>query len=177
MTMANTRHFPQLVIPETLAAGPGPGNTDPRVLRQFASAGVADHMQPDVIRGMIECKHMLRQAWGTKNIYTYGVAGTGWSGLDCIQSMILPGDKVVVFNNGTFSGIDALTIRMKGSSTEDLAANPSDPQPDNVIVINVPHGTSVSAEMAEKAIAEHKPMFAFMAHYGGHCRTWQGTGG
>lgn len=157
--------FPTLKIPHTLAAGPGPGNTDPRVIEAFANAGVADHMQADVVRGMIECKHMLREAWGTKNIYTYGVAGTGWSGLDCIQSMILPGDKVVVFNNGTFSGIDALTIRMKGSSTEDLAANPADPQPENVTVINVPHGTSVSAEMVDEALTEHKPMFAFMAHY------------
>ena len=36
--------------------------------------------------------------------------------------MILPGDKVVVFSNGTFSGIDGLTIRMKASTKEDLAA-------------------------------------------------------
>ena len=48
--------FPQLVIPETLAAGPGPGNTDPRVLERFAKTGVADHMQKDVLRGMIEAK-------------------------------------------------------------------------------------------------------------------------
>jgi alanine-glyoxylate transaminase/serine-glyoxylate transaminase/serine-pyruvate transaminase len=157
--------FPTLVIPHTLAAGPGPGNTDPRVLQAFANAGVADHMQADVIRGMIECKHMLRTAWGTKNIHTYGVGGTGFSGLDCMLSMILPGDKVVVFSNGTFSGLDAKTIRMKASTIEDLAANPSDPQPSNVIVIDVPHGTSVSAEMADAALAKHKPMWAFMAHW------------
>ena len=52
--------FAPLTIPHTLAAGPGPGNTDPRVLERFASAGTADHMQPDVLRGMIECKQMLR---------------------------------------------------------------------------------------------------------------------
>ena len=40
--------YPQLDIPETLAAGPGPGNTDPRVLERFAKTGVADHMQKDV---------------------------------------------------------------------------------------------------------------------------------
>ena len=50
---------------------------------------------------------------GTKNVYTYGVAGTGFSGLDCVLSLIAPGDKVVAFPNGTFSGIDSLTIRMK----------------------------------------------------------------
>ena len=31
--------YPQLDIPETLAAGPGPGNTDPRVLERFAKTG------------------------------------------------------------------------------------------------------------------------------------------
>ena len=69
--------FPQLEIPETLAAGPGPGNTDARVLARFAAAGVADHMHPAVLRGMVEAKLMLREIWGTENIYTFGAAGTG----------------------------------------------------------------------------------------------------
>lgn len=34
-------------------------------------------MQKDVLRGMLEAKEMLRDLWGTKNVYTYGVAGTG----------------------------------------------------------------------------------------------------
>ena len=59
--------YPPLEIPETLAAGPGPGNTDPRVLDRFIKTGVADHMQKDVLRGMIEAKEMLRELWGTKN--------------------------------------------------------------------------------------------------------------
>jgi alanine-glyoxylate transaminase/serine-glyoxylate transaminase/serine-pyruvate transaminase len=160
-----TKIFPPLEIPQTLAAGPGPGNTDPRVLERFARTGVADHMQKDVLRGMLEAKEMLRELWGTKNVYTYGVAGTGFSGLDCVLSMILPGDKVVVFPNGTFSGIDSLTIRMKASSKEDLAAESLNPKPKNVIVVETPHGKSVTGEIVEKALAEHKPMFAFMAHW------------
>ncbi|MEY5039058.1 MAG: hypothetical protein RL472_2164 [Pseudomonadota bacterium] len=154
-----------LTIPETLAAGPGPGNTDARVLAAFANAGLADHMQADVLRGMIECKLMLREIFGTKNIYTFGVAGTGWSGLDCLFSAIGPGDTVVAFVNGTFSGIDALTVRMKASSRADLAANPMDPQPANVTVITVPHGQSVSGEVVEAALATHKPTWAVMAHW------------
>jgi len=158
-------NFPELKIPNTLAAGPGPGNTDPRVLAAFANQGVADHMQADVLRGMIEAKIMLREVFGTQNTYTFGVAGTGWSGLDSIHGAILPSDKVVVFVNGTFSGIDGLSIRMKASSLEDLAANPMDPQPANVITVNVPHGQSVTGDIVEAALAEHKPMFAFMAHW------------
>ncbi len=157
--------FPQLVIPHTLAAGPGPGNTDPRVLERFAAAGVADHMQEDVVRGMREAKLMLREVFGTKNVYTYAVCGTGWSGLDCAFAPILSGDKVVTFVNGTFSGIDDLNIRMKASSNEDLAANPLDPKPANVITIKVPHGESVTGDIVEAALAEHKPMWAFMAHW------------
>ena len=132
--------FPALEIPETLAAGPGPGNTDPRVLEAFAKAGVADHMQADVLRGMIEAKHMLRDLWGTKNLFTFGVAGTGWSGLDSMEGLILPGDKVVSFVNGTFSGIDDLTIRIKASSLADLAAESLDPHPANVHTVSVPRG-------------------------------------
>ena len=131
-----TKIYPQLDIPETLAAGPGPGNTDPRVLERFAKTGVADHMQKDVLRGMLEAKEMLRELWGTKNIYTYGVAGTGFSGLDCVLQLILPGDKVVAFPNGTFSGIDTLTIRMKAATAEELAADSLNPNAKSVIVID-----------------------------------------
>ena len=163
--MTDTELFPQLVIPETLAAGPGPGNTDARVLASFANAGLADHMQADVLRGMVECKHMLRQVWGTKNTYTFGVAGTGWSGLDALFSAILPGDTVVCFVNGTFSGIDALTVRTRAATREDLKANALDPKPASVTVIQVPHGQSVTAEIIEKALAENKPTWATMAHW------------
>jgi aspartate aminotransferase-like enzyme len=157
--------FPPLEIPETLAAGPGPGNTDPRVLDRFAKTGVADHMQKDVLRGMIEAKEMLRELWGTKNVYTYGVAGTGFSGLDCMLSLILPGDKVVAFPNGTFSGIDSLTIRMKAATAEELAADSLNPKAASVTVVETPHGQSVSGATVDKALAEHKPMWAFMAHW------------
>jgi len=157
--------YPALEIPHTLAAGPGPGNTDARVLAALANAGVADHMQADVTRGMKEAKFMLREVFGTKNVHTFAVGGTGFSGLDCAFAPILPGDSVVVFVNGTFSGIDDLAIRMKASSVEDLAAEPMNPKPANVVTINVPHGQSVTGEIVEAALAEHKPMWAFMAHW------------
>ena len=157
--------FPMLVIPDTLAAGPGPGNTDPRVLERLYLTGVADHMQKDVTRGMMEAKAMLREVFGTKNVHTFGVAGTGFSGLDCILSMIHPGDSVVVFVNGTFSGIDGLTIRMKASTEEELAADSLNPKPANVKIIEVPHGKSVTGGIIDRALAEYKPMWAFMAHW------------
>lgn len=163
--MAEIKIFPQLEIPETIAAGPGPGNTDPRVLQRFASAGIADHMQADVLRGMIESKLMLREVMGTRNIHTFGVAGTGWSGLDVMFSAVMPGDKVVMFTNGTFSSIDGLTVRMKAATAEELAANPLAPKPASVTIIDVPHGKSVTGETVEAALAKHKPKWAAMAHW------------
>lgn len=157
--------YSALEIPDTLAAGPGPGNTDPRVLERLASTGVADHMQKDVLRGMVEAKEMLRAVFGTTNTYTFGVGGTGFSGLDCVLSAILPGDRVVVFVNGTFSSLDSLAIRMKASTREELAANPSNPTPASVTVIDVPHGESVTGDIVSAALAEHRPMWAFMAHW------------
>ena len=157
--------FDKLTIPNTLAAGPGPGNTDPRVLEQFSKAGLADHMHPDVLRGMKECKFMLREVWGTKNIHTFGVAGTGWSGLDAVISAVKPGDKVVAFVNGTFSGIDALSLRMKAATEEELVSNPLDPDAKSVKVVNVQHGQSVDGDIIEQYMSAHKPKWAFMAHY------------
>ncbi|MCE8540207.1 alanine--glyoxylate aminotransferase family protein [Ruegeria pomeroyi] len=157
--------FPKLDIPATIAAGPGPGNTDARVLAAFSGAGLADHMHGDVLRGMVECKLMLRRIWGTDNIHTFGVAGTGWSGLDVMFSAVMPGDKVVVFTNGTFSGIDGLTVRMKAATAEELAANPLDPRPASVVIVDIPHGQSVTGEIVETALAQHKPKWAAMAHW------------
>jgi len=157
--------FSQLEIPHTLAAGPGPGNTDPRVLERFTNSGVADHMQADVLRGMIEAKLMLRQVFGTKNLYTFGVAGTGWSGLDTMMSAVQPGDTVVAFVNGTFSSIDGLTLRMKAATADELAANPLNPDAASVKIIDVPHGESITNSVIEAALGEHKPKWAFMAHW------------
>ena len=91
--------------------------------------------------------------------------GTGFSGLDCVLSIILPSDRVVVFVNGTFSGLDGLTIRMKASTREELTANPLNPQPASVTTVKVPHGQSVTGDIVEAALAEHRPMWAFMVHW------------
>jgi aspartate aminotransferase-like enzyme len=126
---------------------------------------MADHMQGDVLRGMIESKFMLRTLFGTNNVHTFGVGGSGFSGLDCMFSAVMPGDSVVAFTNGTFSGIDVMTLHMKASTTTELATNAANPKAASVTVITVPHGQSVIGEMVNAALAEHKPKWAFMAHW------------
>jgi aspartate aminotransferase-like enzyme len=53
-------------------------------------------------------------------MHTFGVAGNGRSGLDAVISVFKLSDKVVAFVNGTFSGIDALSLRMKAATEEEL---------------------------------------------------------
>ena len=156
--------YPALEIPDTLVVGPSPNHINPHVLEKLQTVDDANHMQQDVLRGMVEAKHMLREVFGTQNIHTFGVGGSGFSGLDCMLSLVLPGDKIVVFVNGMFSDLDSLTIRMKASTPADLAANPMNPQPDNVVIVNVPHGEPVTGDIVTSALAEHQPMWAFMAH-------------
>ena len=95
----------------------------------------------------------------------FGVAGTGWSGLDMMFSGVQPGDKVVMFVNGTFSGIDALSARMKAATAAEMAENSLNPEAASVVTINVPHGQSVSRQIIDKALSEHKPKWAAMAHW------------
>ncbi|MCW1404460.1 hypothetical protein OKA06_20030 [Novosphingobium sp. MW5] len=79
---------------------------------------------------------------------------------------VMPGDKVVAFANGTFSGIDALTLRIKAATREELAADALDPKAASVAVIEVPHGQSVTGDLVEgSACRGRKPKWAFMAHW------------
>lgn len=70
-----------------------------------------------------------------------------------------------MFVNGTFSGIDGLTARMRAATAEELAQNPLDPQAASVIVVTIEHGASVSGDVIEAALQEHKPKWAAMAHW------------
>jgi aspartate aminotransferase-like enzyme len=108
---------------------------------------------------------MLRELWGTTNIHTFAVAGTGWSGLDAMFSAVMPGDKVVAFSNGTFSSIDALTLRIKAATPDELAEDSLNPLAKSVVVIKAEHGESVSEECIDAALEEHQPKWAFMAHW------------
>ena len=63
------QHFEPLHIPHTLAAGPGPGNTDPRVLERFAQCGVAatwhGRVQVDVEAGISDSERLY--IWSCRN--------------------------------------------------------------------------------------------------------------
>ncbi len=54
---------------------------------------------------------------------------------------------------------------MKASTAEELAADSLNPKPASVTVVETPHGQSVTGEAVDAALAKHKPMWAFMAHW------------
>src|SRR3972149_312907 len=76
-----------------------------------------------------------------------------------------PGDPLFPSPTGPFPGIDSLTIRMKASTAEELAADSLNPKPASVTLVETPHGQSVTGETVDKALSEHKPLWAFMAHW------------
>ncbi len=54
---------------------------------------------------------------------------------------------------------------MKAATAEELAADPLNPSASSVTIIETPHGESVTKEQIETALKQHKPKWAFMAHW------------
>ena len=63
------------------------------------------------------------------------------------------------------AGIDALTVRTRAATREDLKANALDPKPATVTIITVPHGQSVTGDLVAQTLAAKRPKWAFMAHW------------
>ncbi|MGB1311987.1 MAG: hypothetical protein ACPG47_12285 [Leucothrix sp.] len=127
-------------------------------------AAVPDHLKSDVLRGMREAKSMLRRAFVTKNTHTFGVIGADWNGIDCMLSAVLPSDKVIVFVNRTFSGINGLESRVKALFGSDFTADDHSTIPDNVVIIDTPHGKPITGDIVDAALATYRPKWAMMAH-------------
>ncbi len=163
--MTNTSIFPQLVIPDTIAAGPGPGNTDARVLARLCrQPGVPITCSPMCCAAWSSAKQMLRQIFGTKNIHTFGVAGTGWSGLDCMLNAILPGDRLWCSQRHLQQHRRAdhpHESRDAGRTARQLAGPAGRPR-DRDHRAAWPVGRCATVE---KALAQHKPKWAMMAHW------------
>ena len=157
--------YPPLKIPETLAAGPGPGNTDPRVLERFVKTGVADHMQQDVLRGMIEAKEMLRELWGTKNCLHLWRRRHGLQ-RGRLRALNDPAERHgLVPPQRHFFGHRWPHQPHEGVHEKASPADSFNPKPKSVITVQTPHGQSVTGEIIDKALAGDKPMWAFMAHW------------
>ena len=125
---------------ERILMGPGPSTVPARILKAI-SAPTLGHLDPQYIAYMDETCELIRQVYGTKNLLTFPVSGTGMAGMEAIiTNLIEPGDEAIVCINGVFGG------RMK-DNLERCGAT--------VHCVEVPWGETFTKEQIDEAVAAH----------------------
>ncbi|MGJ9459600.1 pyridoxal-phosphate-dependent aminotransferase family protein [Oceanobacillus sp. CF4.6] len=124
-----------------LLLGPGPSNLDPQV-QSVVSAPLVGHLDPQFLEIMNESMDGLRQVYGTTNVHTVPISGTGSSGLEAlITNLLEPGDECVVGVIGYF-----------GQRLVDMAKRTGA----NVRIIEAPLGEILSPDQLEEEL-KRKP--------------------
>ena len=117
--------------------GAGPTNPDPRVLRAMAS-GLVGQFDPVFTALMADAQDCLRQVFGTRNRATFPVPGTSRAGMEAaVVSIVEPGERVVVVENGRF-----------GLLFEDIARRAGG----DVTVVRAPWGEPVDPADVERSL-------------------------
>ena len=126
--------------PQRVLMGPGPSDTHARVLAAMARPTLG-HLDP-VFSGMMEeLKDLLRYSFQTKNMMTFSVSGPGSVGMEmCFVNMIVPGDKVVVCNNGVFGPRMVENVERHGGTA---------------VVVNDDWGKQVDPQKVEDALKQN----------------------
>jgi alanine-glyoxylate transaminase/serine-glyoxylate transaminase/serine-pyruvate transaminase len=89
-------------IPDRLLLGSGPSPVPPRVLAALAQPTIG-HMDPAFADIMGETITLMREAFGTENLATLPISGTGSAGMEAmVANFVDPGDRVVCGVNGLF---------------------------------------------------------------------------
>lgn len=94
-----------LKVPPRTIMTPGPVEVDPRVLRAM-SMPILGQFDPAFTQIMNEVMEMLREAFQTKNHWSYPIDGTSRAGIEAlIAGLIEPGDKMLVPIYGRFGDL------------------------------------------------------------------------
>jgi len=89
-------------IPDRLLLGSGPSPVPQRVLAALAQPTIG-HMDPAFAEIMGETIALMREAFGTENLATLPISGTGSAGMEAmVANFVDPGDRVVCGVNGLF---------------------------------------------------------------------------
>lgn len=89
-------------LPQRTLMGPGPSDVNPRVLLAMAQPTIG-HLDPAFTALMDETMELLRGVFGTRNMLTFPVSGTGSAGMEaCFVNALQLGDRVLVGVNGVF---------------------------------------------------------------------------
>ncbi len=104
-----------LEIPERLLMGPGPSPAPASVLSALGKPTVG-HLDPVFLDAMDQTRAMLRVAFGTNNVLTLPMSGTGSAGMETvIVNLVEPGDRVLTIKNGVFGTRMAEVARRAGA--------------------------------------------------------------
>ncbi|WP_019854809.1 pyridoxal-phosphate-dependent aminotransferase family protein [Actinopolyspora mortivallis] len=91
-----------MALVERSLLGPGPSNTYPEATAGLA-APLLGHLDPEFLALLDETGSRLRTVWGTQNLRTLPLSGTGSIGMEAaFVNFVRPGDVVVVAVNGLF---------------------------------------------------------------------------
>lgn len=149
MSISTAPQFKHFQVPERLLMGPGPSNISTSVEKALGQPLIG-HLDPQFLVLMNEVQEMLQYAFQTKNKLTIPVSGTGSAGMEAIfANLVEPGDKVLVCQNGLFSGRMVEMIEKLGG---------------NVATIQKPWGEVFSKEEIAKKMDEEKPQFLALVH-------------
>lgn len=135
--------------PERLLMGPGPSNTDPRILRAMATP-VIGHLDPAFLQIMDEVMGGLRAVYQTTNHHTVPLSATGSAGIESMMvNLIEPGDDVIVGVIGYF-----------GQRVAEVAARAGA----NVRLVEAPFGEVIPPERIEAELKRKPAKLVALVH-------------
>jgi len=158
-----------LALPARLLMGSGPTNPDPRVLRAMAT-GLVGQFDPAFTALMSETQDLLRQVLATRNRATFPVPGTSRAGMEAaVVSVVEPGERVVVVENGRFgllfeeiarrAGADVAVVRAPWGEPidpDDVARSLDAAPASAVLVVHAETSTGVMNPVRDIATAAHR---------------------
>ena len=158
-----------LTLPARLLMGSGPTNPDPRVLRAMAT-GIVGQFDPAFTALMADTQDRLRQVFRTRNRSTFPVPGTSRAAMEAaVVSLVEPGERVVVVENGRFGLLFEEIARRAGAEVTVVRAPWGEPvDPDDVgrsldampaaavLVVHAETSTGVMNPVREVATTAHR---------------------
>ena len=128
------------VAPDRLLLGPGPTNTDPRVLTATAQPTIG-HLDPAFQALMEEIKDQLRTLFKTKNKMTMPISAPASLAMEMgLINLLEPGDKAIIAQNGVFGGRMADIVKRAGAE---------------LVLIQFDWGKPVDVEVVAETIKAH----------------------
>jgi alanine-glyoxylate transaminase/serine-glyoxylate transaminase/serine-pyruvate transaminase len=136
-------------VENVMLMGPGPSCVPQGVYDALATPTLG-HLDAYFIKIMDEIKNQLKVVFGTNNLLTFPMSGTGSAGMEtCFVNLIEKGDKVLILKNGVFG------VRM-----EDVAARLGA----EVDALDFEWGTPVLVESVRAQLAKTKYAIVAVVH-------------